>query len=208
MKLSTMNITEFVALLGSNEPAPGGGSTAALVGSLGISLLKMVAGLTVGREKYKEQEAQMQEILTNADKMSTEFLQLMDKDTEAYNGVTAVFKMPKSTDEEKAKRSAAMQDALKASTLSPLKMMEESLAALELAKTAVGKGNTNAASDFGVCALSLKTAVQGAWLNVKINIPGLKDKEFAAKCEKDGEEILNKSIAIADEIYEYVLRSL
>lgn len=208
MKLSEMNITAFVELLGSNEPAPGGGSTAALAGSLGISLLQMVAALTTGREKYKEHEPLMIEIVDKAKEKAMQFLDLMDKDTEAYNGVTAVFKMPKNTEEEKAARSTAMQEALKNSTLSPFRMMETSLEALELAKSALGKINTNAASDLGVCALNLKTAVQGAWLNVKINLPGLKDKEFAAKYEAEGKVLLEKSMALADEIYHEVLAGL
>ena len=208
MKLTELTIPAFTELLGSDAPAPGGGSAAALMGSLGAALTTMVAALTVGKEKYQEHDALMQEIIAAGAKLRQELTDVIDRDTEAFNGVTAVFAMPKDSDEEKAARKAAMQAALKACTRTPYEMMECSLDALELTERALGRSNTNAASDLGVAALSLKAAIQGAWLNILINIGGIRDEEFVQKYRADGEAILAKALPLADQIYETVLGEL
>ncbi|MCL2562988.1 MAG: cyclodeaminase/cyclohydrolase family protein [Oscillospiraceae bacterium] len=208
MKLTDMTIPAFTALLGSDAPAPGGGSAAALAGSLGAALTTMVASLTAGKEKYQAHEALMQEIITEGGRLRLQLVDVIDRDTEAFNGVTAVFAMPKDTDEEKAARKAAMQAALKACTLTPYEMMECSLAALELTERALGRSNTNAASDLGVAALTLKAAIQGAWLNILINIGGIRDEDFVTQYRVGGEAILAKALPLADKIYETVLGEL
>ena len=188
MKLVDLSLTEFAQVLGSDAPAPGGGSAAALSAANGISLTKMVCELTLGKKKYAEFEA------------------AIDKDTEAFNLVSAVFDMPKETDEDKAARREAMQQALKEATKSPYGMMENILAALKTTQKAVGKSNTNAASDLGVAALNLKAGLQGAWLNVLINLSGVKDEAFLADYHSKGEELLQKGCALADEIYQEILK--
>lgn len=203
-----MSIIAFSDLLASDAPAPGGGSTAALAGALGVSLAAMVAGLTVGKKKYADHEELAKNVMQNAQGLQKQLLDLMDRDTEAFNGVSAVFTMPKETDEQKAARSAAMQTALKACTLTPFEMMECALKALELTRSLVGKSNDSAASDLGVAALSLKTAMQGAWLNVLINISGIKDATFADMYRKNGEALLAKALPLADEIYGHVLTAV
>ncbi|UQZ88144.1 sugar ABC transporter substrate-binding protein [Deltaproteobacteria bacterium Smac51] len=208
MKLIDHNLKEFADVLASEAPAPGGGSTAALEGSLGAALIHMVAALTSGKAKFAEHQELMTSLLAESEKIKNEFVAIIDRDTEAFNSVTAVFEMPKSTDEDKAARKKAMQEALKACTISPYSMMEQALAALELAEKAIGKTNPNAASDFGVAALSLKAATQGAWLNILINVPGIDDKEFVEKYKGGGEKILAKATKLADEIYAGVLTSL
>jgi len=208
MKLPEMSITAFSDLLASDAPAPGGGSTAALAGALGVSLAAMVAGLTVGKKKYAEHEELAKSAIKDAEGIQKQLLELMDRDTEAFNGVSAVFAMPKETDEQKAARSEAMQKALKACTLTPFEMMECALKALELTRSLVGKSNDSAASDLGVAALSLKTGIQGAWLNVLINISGIKDAAFADTYRKNGEALLAKALPLADEIYEHVLTAV
>ena len=208
MKLIARTVENFSEVLASDAPAPGGGSTAALEGALGAALIHMVGALTSGRAKYAEHQPIMDKLLAESEDLRKKFIDVIDRDTEAFNSVTAVFEMPKGTDEEKAARKAAMQEALKACTRTPHEMMTLSLAALELAKTAAGKTNASAASDFGVAALSLKAAVQGAWLNVLINISGLEDKEFASKYRSEGEAILDKALPLADELYQDVLTSL
>ena len=208
MKLTEMTIPAFCQLLGSDAPAPGGGSSAALSGALGTALTTMVAALTTGKEKYAEHEALMQEILTEGEKLRLQLVDVIDRDTEAFNGVSAVFSMPKDTDEEKEARKQAMQNALKACTLTPFEMMENSLAALLLTEKALGRSNTNAASDLGVAALSLKAALQGAWLNILINIGGIRDEAFVTEYRSKGEAILEKALPLADKIYEEVLASL
>ena len=208
MKLANYPVDEFSKILASGAPAPGGGSAAALQGSLGAALLHMVAALTCGKEKYKDSEPLVNEILTKSEKLRAAFIDVMDRDTEAFDGVSAVFSMPKSTGDEKAARSAAMQTALKACTLTPFEMMQLCEQALALVEKAVGKTNASAASDLGVSALSLKAAVQGAWLNILINIGGIKDEDFADHYRAAGEAILSRVLPMADKIYDTVINSL
>ena len=208
MLLIDRTIKDFTDVLASDAPAPGGGSTAALEGALGAALMAMVGSLTTGRKKYADHEQFAADLITQAGRIKSDFIRIIDEDTEAFNQVDAVFKMPKETDEDKAARKQAMQEALKACTKTPAKMMELAAEALDLAAEAVTKTNTNAASDLGVAALSLKAAVQGAWLNVLINISGITDTQFAEEYRKKGEAILATALPAADKIYEEIQRSL
>lgn len=208
MALVDLTLTEFAQVLGSDAPAPGGGSAAALSAVNGISLTKMVCELTLGKKKYAEVEAVIAAIHKETVILQEELLRAIDKDTEAFNSVSAVFAMPKDTEDDKNARRIAMQEALKGATLSPYAMMRFILRALEVTQGAVGKSNTNAASDLGVAALHLKAGLQGAWLNVLINLSGIKDEEFVAKYRHDGQEILSKGCALADAIYEAILEQL
>ena len=208
MKLVDHTVGEFSRVLGSEAPAPGGGSASALMGSLGAALVQMVANLSAGKEKYKEHEALIARLLSEAEEIRIAFLDVMDRDTEAFNGVSAVFAMPKSTDDEKAARRDAMQTALKACCATPIEMMRLSLNALTICREAVGKTNGNAASDLGVAALALKAAVQGANLNVLINLGGIRDGDFVSSCCAECDEILAKTLPLADAAYEEVLGSL
>lgn len=208
MKLSEHTITQFTDVLGSDAPAPGGGSTAALEGALGIALTDMVAKLTIGREKYAEHEELMKELSGKAEQLRRDLVEMIDKDTEAFEGVSAVFGMPRGTDEEKAARGEAMQNALKESTRTPFRMMELSIEALRITDRMMGKSNTNALSDLGVAALSLKAALQGAWLNILINVGSIKDQEFVKEYSEKGQAILAEGLPLADKIYTQVLESL
>ncbi len=208
MKLADMKLTEFVNLMASDAPAPGGGSTAALQGALGTALTAMVAALTVGKKKYADVQPLAEATEQKAQALKAQFVDVMDRDTEAFNAVSAVFTMPKNTDEEKAARKAAMQEALKACTKTPFEMMTLADEALALIEPAVGKLNASAASDLGCAALSLKAAIQGAWLNVLINIGGINDEAFAQHYRQQGEALLDKNLALADKIYQQVLTSL
>ncbi|MGL4859304.1 MAG: cyclodeaminase/cyclohydrolase family protein [Enterobacteriaceae bacterium] len=208
MKLVELTLKDFTHLLASDAPAPGGGSAAALEGAIGIALTRMVGALTVGKAKYEAHQAFANELLNKAEQIRQDFIDVIDRDTEAFNGVSAVFSMPKETDEDKARRKQAMQNALKECTKTPFDMMRYSMAALELTEQAVGKTNTNAASDLGVAALSLKAAVQGAWLNILINISGIQDQAFVDEYRKNGEAILAKALPMADKIYDTILHSL
>ena len=205
MKLTEMKLTEFCAALASKEPAPGGGSASANIAAMGVGLLAMVANLTVGRKKYEEHQELMQEIITEADSLRLRLVDAVDRDTEAYNGVSAVFSMPKETDDEKAARAAAMQPALKAATEVPYEVMELCHASLTLASRAVGKANTNAASDLGVAAHSLLAGAHGAWMNVLINLGGIKDEDFVAAKRSGGESIIAEVEKMAEGIVGYVM---
>lgn len=211
MKLAELKTAEFVDLLASDAPAPGGGSAAALEGALGAALTAMVCSLTtVG--KSKEKYAEYQDFVIAGQKKAADlkarFVDVMDRDTEAFNVVSAAFGMPKATDEEKAARSAAIQKGLEGCTATPFEMMELACETLELTQSLLGKTNDSAASDLGVSALSLRAAIQGAWLNVLINVGSLKNKELGEDYRKKGEALLAKALPLADQIYDTVVKSM
>ena len=205
MKLAEMTVTQFADVLASDAPAPGGGSTAALAGALGAALTAMVCRLTEGRKKYEEFEAHVLEVKEKATALQAKFIDVMDRDTEAFMVISNAYGMPKATDEEKAARSAAIQAGLVKSTETPMEMMELSAETIALTDSLLGKFNTASASDLGVGALTLRTAVQGAWLNVLINIGSLKDKELAENYRAKGQALVDQVVAAADRIYETVL---
>lgn len=210
-KLAELQTAEFVDLLASDAPAPGGGSAAALEGALGAALTSMVCGLTTvgkSKEKYAEYQEFVVESQKKAADLKLRFVDVMDRDTDAFNVVSAAFRMPKSTDEEKAARSAAIQKGLEACTATPFEMMELATETLELTASLLGKTNDSAASDLGVSALSMRAAIQGAWLNVLINIGSLKNKELAEDYRKKGEAMLAKALPLADQIYQNVLSQM
>lgn len=208
MKLAEMQVTEFVNLMASDAPAPGGGSAAALEGALGAALTAMVCALTVGKKKYADVQELAVESQKKAEDLKARFVDVMDRDTEAFNAVSAVFAMPKDTDEQKAARKAAMQEALKGCTKTPFEMMQLACETLELTRSLVGRLNASAASDLGCSALSLRAAIQGAWLNVLINISGINDEAFAAEYRANGQALLDKALPLADEIYEEILKTM
>ena len=208
MKLAELKTAGFVDLLASDAPAPGGGSAAALEGALGAALTAMVCGLTVGKKKYAEFQELAEEAQKKATDLKARFVDVMDRDTEAFNVVSAAFGMPKATDEEKAARSAAIQKGLEGCTKTPFEMMELAVETLELTASILGKSNDSAASDLGVSALSLRAAIQGAWLNVLINIGSLKNKELAEDYRAKGEALLAKALPLADEIYSTVVSQM
>lgn len=207
-KLSEMKVSAFAALLGSDAPAPGGGSAAALCGSLGAALCSMVANLTVGKKKYEEYQALAASVADQADRLRKGFLDAIDRDTEVFNEMSAAFGLPKTTDEEKQVRSAAIQTALVGCTESPLHMMRLCKEAIALTGSIFGKSNASALSDLGVSALCLKAAVQGAWLNVLINLGSLKDQEKSAAFRAEGEQLLSGVCAACDELYEKTVAAL
>ena len=202
------SVTEFTEALASKAAVPGGGGASALVGAVGIALGDMVGELTVGKKKYADVQDLAAEAQKKAGDLKARFIDVMDRDTEAFNAVSAVFAMPKSTDEEKAARAAAMQEALKGCTKTPFEMMELAVESLELTDSVLGKTNASAASDLGVSALSMKAAIQGAWLNVLINIGSFKDRELAEEYRARGEALLARALPLADRIYEAVLADM
>ena len=208
MELTELTVRSFADLLASNAPAPGGGSTAALEGALGAALSAMVSALTVGRKKYEEHWAFNEDVNQKAEALKETFLVAINKDTDALNAFTAAMAMPKETPEEKAARSAAMQEALIACTESPYHMMELCVKALELCDSLVGKTNANAMSDLGVSALSLGAAIRGAWLNVLINVGGIKDEAKANHFRADGKALLEKGMALSEAIYQKIETAL
>lgn len=208
MELSELTVRSFSNLLGSDAPAPGGGSASALAGSLGAALIAMVNALTLGRKKYADYQAISQECFEHASALKDQFLTAMEQDTVVFNEFSAAMALPRETPEEKAVRSAAMQEALKRCIESPLHMMALCFETVKLADGSLGKTNTNALSDLGVGALMLGAAVHGAWLNVLINLGGLKDEAAAAAYRTKGEQLLNDTVTLSHIVYEKVVNAL
>ncbi len=208
MELSELTVRSFAELLGSNASAPGGGSASALAGSLGAALAEMVNAVTIGRKKYLDYQEEAQAGVEKGAALREAFLEAMERDTDAFNAFSDAMSLPKETPEEKEVRSAARQDALTLCIESPLHMMELSLRAVKLAETMLGKTNANAISDLGVGTLMISTAVQGAWLNVLINLGSLKDEEKAAAFRTKGEELLNDTLTLCRSVYERIIQAL
>jgi len=208
MKLVELKVEDYLKLLGSDAPAPGGGSVSALAGAQGMALMNMVCSLTIGKAKYAEFE---KDCITAKEKGESLFLELtkaIDEDTEAFNLVSAAFKMPKETEEEKAARSKAIGDATLIATEVPYKTMILSLEGLETVAGLVGRTNSNAASDLGVSGLNLMAAVKGAWYNVLINLSGVKDPVKRAFFEEEGKETVRKAVALSEKIEMEIMESL
>lgn len=208
MELKQLTVSDFAAALSSDAPAPGGGSAAALTGALGAALTAMVCALTLDRKKYAEHQTLARQTLAQARELQTRLLEYMDEDTRAFGQMRAAFALPKETPEQKAARSAAIQQALAVCTETPLAVMALALQALELACGAMGKTNASALSDLGVAALSLRAALQGAWLNVLINTGSMKDAVLAADCRARGEALLERGLPLAEGLYQSVLSAL
>lgn len=207
-KLVELDIRKYIDTLASKAPAPGGGSASALSGCQGIALVMMVAELTIGKERYAEYEEICQKAIKNGEKVKKDFLKAIDDDTEAYNKVGEAFKLPKETREEKSIRSKAIQEATILATKVPLETMKIAMKGLNIAQELIGKSNPNCVSDIGVGALNLKTALLGAWLNVKINLPGIKDEEVKSTLAGEAEAMVAQGEKIADQCYKSVEENL
>ena len=201
-------LKDYLDELKSSAPAPGGGSASALAGAQGVALVMMVANLTVGREKYKEQEALCQQSLKEGAIVMEGLIQAIHEDTQAYNQVMAAYQLPKETEEEKALRSKAIREATLVATQVPYDAMKLSVKGLELAKSLVGKSNPNCSSDLGVAALNLLACGQGVWLNILTNLSGIKDPEREQSFRDGGMKLYQQTETLAHEIYEEVKNGL
>ncbi|WP_184548881.1 glutamate formimidoyltransferase [Mucilaginibacter sp. FT3.2] len=203
-KLIGMSLTDFADETASESPAPGGGSISAYVGSLGASLAGMVANLSSHKKGWDSRWLEFSNWAGKAQQYKNELLALVDLDTTAFNKIMESFGLPKSTDEEKAARDQAIQDATKYAIEIPFKVMETALNSMEVIKAMVEIGNPNSVTDAGVAALCVRTAVLGAFMNVKINASGYKDKNYVLDIVYRGNEIERKAIALEAKIIEMV----
>lgn len=203
--LYEMKINDFLSELGSKSPAPGGGSVAALAGSLAGALVSMVGNLS---GKVEEHQDRIQEILQLSDSLTQELKELIQKDTEAFNLVMAAFKMPKGTDEEKAARSQAIQSGMKEAALTPLEVMEKTIQVMELAREIADLGNKNAITDAGVAGLMGYAATKSAAYNVQINLMSIKDEDFKREKADRLNQLLMKSKELGKEIENVVDKEL
>lgn len=171
-------VTDFVDALASKEPVPGGGSTAALGGSLAAALVSMVCNLTIGKKGYEGVAAPMGEILEQAEALRRELLELLESDTQVYTKVMAAYRRPKKTAQEQQEREAAIQTALQEAAEVPLAIAERCSRVVDLAMPAAEMGNTWAVSDAGVGVLMAEACMHAALLNVSINLASIRDQHY------------------------------
>ena len=203
-KLVNMTLTDFADETASESPAPGGGSISAYVGALGVSLATMVANLSSHKKGWDDRWEEFSQWAEKGEQYKNELVKLVDADTKAFNQIMTAFGLPKSTDEEKVARSKAIQEATLFAIEIPLKVMEISYDSMEVIKAMAEIGNPNSVSDAGVGALCARSAVMGAFMNVRINASGYDDKIFVAEVLNRGREIENKTIALEAEILKII----
>ena len=193
---SEMSVGQLLDALSSSEPTPGGGTAAAIAGAMGASLLVMVTGLARSRNNTDEEKAALGDARDVLVPLTADLARLADADSEAFNGVMAAYRLPKGSDDEKAARSRAIQDALHGATIAPLDTLRACADALAQAQAVAQHGNRSAASDAGVAVALLRAAAAGAHANVRANLDSIKDEEF--KSTTDAEAARLTSAAMAD----------
>lgn len=202
--LTELTVKDFLNKVAGSDPVPGGGSIAALNGAIASALAAMVANLTIGKKNYADCEELMKQIAERAAGLKEEFVADVDRDSEAYDRVFACFKMPKATDEEKAARSAAIQEATKFAAQVPMEVARRAYGLMDTIAQVAREGNQNAVTDACVAMMAARSAVLAALMNVRINLGSLKDKEFALamQAEADGleQQALAKEKELLDEI--------
>lgn len=198
--LVDMTCRGFADETASESPAPGGGSISAYLGALGASLATMVANLSAHKAGWDDRWEEFSEWAVKGQAIKDDLLALVDEDTDAFNRVMAAFGLPKTTDDEKAARADAIQDATKFATEVPFRTMQRTMDSFEVIRAMAEHGNPNSVSDAGVGALCARAAVMGAYLNVKINAAGLKDRGYAADILARGADIERRAVTAESEI--------
>ena len=207
-KIADMSIKEYLDILKTDAPAPGGGGVSGLTAAQGISLTLMVIELTLGKKKYEEYMELIEKSRERALELYEELAVAADDDREVFLKLSEAYALPKETEEEKKIKQQVLGERSLAATEAPYKVMELSLEGLEITEKLVGKSNKMAVSDLGVAAACFLAACKSAWLNVKINLPYLTDKDRAQAFEKGGRNILEKVTALSEKIYDAVEKEI
>jgi formiminotetrahydrofolate cyclodeaminase len=194
--------------LASGNPTPGGGSAAALVGALGAALNSMVANFTVGREKFAAVDAQVRSLLAESERLRTDLERLTQADTEAYAQVSAAYKMPRDTDDEKAARQEAIQKALKAAAQVPMQAVRACHRVLQIANELLTAGNPNLITDVGVSARFALAALECAVLNAEINLIHIKDKAFVEASFDSMKPLLAEGEQLGKDVWHAVIHNV
>ena len=202
--LRDLPVSEFTARLGSDQPAPGGGSASASLRSIGAGLLTMTCNLTIGKERYADVEEDMRELRDELETIRVWLLASIDRDTQAYSAVTDAFKMPKSTDEERAERREAIQGSMRGAAEVPLDVARRCLRALDLEKDVGEMGNPNTLSDAGCGARFVDAGLRGALYNVRINLGSIRDEAYVEETAAQVDRMAER----ADEHLSRVLESV
>lgn len=201
-------IDEFTKELSSKSSVPGGGGAAGLVASVGIALSSMTAAFTVGKPKYASVNADMERILSECEELRNEALAAMDRDAEAFEPMSLVYKMPRDTEEERKARDEAMEDCLHGAALVPLSLMELCCRGIDLALELSEKGSELLLSDAGCSAAALSAALRSAYLNVIINTSSMKDRKYASELLEKADKLCREGVENAEKAYGSVLRKL
>jgi formiminotetrahydrofolate cyclodeaminase len=201
-------IQQFLDELASKSATPGGGSAAAIMGAMGAALVGMVCNLTVGKKNYEAVETEMADVLARADALRAQSMDMIRADIEAFDRVMAAYALPRETGDDKAARSAAIQEALKAATEVPLACARLCVDIIDLSQIAAEKGNRNVVSDAGVAVMAAHAALKSAALNVYVNAKGVKDETFARDRVNRLESLLKAGEAKAVAVFETVKANL
>ena len=189
MALTKLTVQDFIEQLASASPTPGGGSASALAGAMAAAMVEMAANLTIGREKFRDVEAEMKVVLGRAGELRDLMLAAVEEDTDAFDEVSQAYKLPRDSDTEKTSRTEAIQQALKGATEVPLRVAKAAMETYQLAQVAMEKANPNVASDARVAMLLAEAARDGARANVDINLGMIKDEAFLTRMRDELEAI-------------------
>lgn len=198
------SIGTFLADLSSERPTPGGGGAAAVCGAIGAALVSMVANLTIGKKNYEAVWEDLEAIRTKAEMLRAELTHAIDEDVVAFNAVMGAYGLPRATDDEKVKRTEAIQAALKNATLAPLRAVKACFEVIRLSADVADKGNINVISDAGVAVLAANAGLRSAALNVFINAKAIKDRDFAEKQIAEVNALLTKAVEMTEFVYQTV----
>lgn len=201
--LTDLTVKGFLDTTAGKDPVPGGGSISALCGSIAAALTEMVAGLTIGKKKYAEVEEQMKQLVERVQEIRQQLILDVDRDSEAYNVVFAAFQMPKDTDEEKAARSAQIQEATKIAANVPMEVARRVYSLLSDIEEVVSNGNQNAVTDGCVAMMSARNAIIGALFNVRINLTSIKDEQYVADMTAEADRLEREVIEREAKVIEY-----
>ena len=204
MNFSEVSCAEFVSVLGSKAPVPGGGGAAALVGAVGTALGNMVGALTIGKKKYASVEGDMLRLQKEAERLQRELLDLIQRDAEEFEPLSRAYGLPQSTEAEKAEKARVMEAALRAACGVPFEIMQKCAEAIRLHEEYAVKGSKLAVSDAGVGVLFCKAALAGASLNVYINTKAMTDRAYADEINRKTDGLLAEYETLADTIFSSV----
>lgn len=208
MGFSTIPCNEFVEVLATKSPVPGGGGASALIGAIGCALGNMVGSLTAGKKKYADVEAEIMELKAKCDVLQKELLELVERDAEVFEPLSKAYGMPKETEEEKAEKARVMEFVLKDACSVPMEIMEKCCEAIDLIEVFAEKGSVIAISDAGVGATVCRAALEGASLNVYINTKSMANREYARELNEKADKMLEVYVKKADEIFKQVMGRL
>lgn len=199
---------EFINILSSKAPVPGGGGASALVGAIGTALGAMVGNLTLGKKKYADVQDDIKNLLIKAESLQKDLLELINKDALAFEPLSKAYGLPKDTPEQQQYKAEVMENALKVASSVPYEIMEKCIEAIDLHEEMAQKGTKIALSDVGVGVAFCKSALMGASLNIYINTGLMKDRNYAIDLENKADALIEQGTKKADEVYNFVMSKI